>query len=76
MSVYPPFHFCSPFFAFTVLYFSSPNVNKKQIPWRFGAELFIDFLRIYVSNEALSEDTIQITLQLDEPGVGLKLLLT
>ena len=27
-------------------------------------------LRIYVSSEALSEDTIQVTLQLDEPGVA------
>lgn len=75
MIVYP-LSFCSPSFAFTGVLFLPLNFNQKHIPRRFGAELFMDFLRIYVSNEALSEDTIQITLQLDEPGVGLNLLLT
>ena len=71
MIFYPPFHFFT-LFCFQRCSVSSPNFNEKQIPRRFGADLFIDFLRIYVSNEALSEDTIQITLQLDEPGLGLK----
>ena len=33
-----------------------------------GRDLVVGPLRIYVSSEALSEDTIQITLQLNEPG--------
>lgn len=44
--------------------FANGLLGISDVVWK----SYVHWLRIYVSSEALSEDTIQVTLQLDEPG--------